>query len=654
MSLDSTANLRVNCNITAGGGITASGNSGSITVLGTNGGAGGQTVTTCLTGGGVTIGQFFSGNGPFIYGTPSLTLQSANGTIGLMRNNLNVDGNITAINTSNTGTLGVAGLTTLSSNLVLPLGTVGLGVVSAQSFTTEPNLVNLINNAPTNGMGQTTGFPGLASWTASNQQPLQISGYNGINFVGGRGNWDAGASHMCVVDGQVGIRTRNPQQTLDVSGNIRASGTLIVTNTFSLGGANLGFSGNNNNNRITVTGAIGDAHLNTGELYAHRYIGNAGNMSFRTGGVYNRGADAASSAYQSVNWIPGTYAGAVVNTYDNTGQAACGILCSGQTSQARIEFFLVDNPVQGNAPARVGFFDTSSFTVNGNVNVGISGTGRDFTIYSSFNSNFGMRMWTDSAGTSHLRYNFGTLYIIDSNGTGLYLAKGSTSWVAYSDERLKENIIPITNALDFCASLRTVKYSHIRENLSTPNKIGFIAQDFVNDYPEVVNIDRDDKFGLAYTEIIPIAVAAIKEQKIIVDSQASTIIGLETLASQSSTISGIQFSTLQGDTSQSSTISGIQFSTLQGDTSQSSTISGIQFSTLQGDTSQSSTISGIQFSTLQGDASQSSTISGIQFSTLQGDTSQSSTISGIHFSTLQQENLDFRSTIAAILEKYTL
>ena len=81
--------------ITANGGITASGNSGSITVLGTNGGAGGQTVTTCLTGGGVTIGKFFSDEGPYIYGNPKLALQSANGTIVIVANNLLVGGSIT-------------------------------------------------------------------------------------------------------------------------------------------------------------------------------------------------------------------------------------------------------------------------------------------------------------------------------------------------------------------------------------------------------------------------------------------------------------------------------------------------------------------------------------------------------------------------------
>ena len=182
----------------------------------------------------------------------------------------------------------------------------------------------------------------------------------------------------------------------------------------------------------------------------------------------------------------------------------------------------------------------------------------------------GMRLFVDNGGTSLIEYkNAAGFYIYNAAVSGVYLANGSTSWSAVSDERLKENIIPIVNALDFCASLRTVKYSLIRENLSTPNKIGFIAQDFVNEYSEVINIDRNNNLALAYTETIPIAFAAIKEQKIIVDSQASTITQVQTNAeTQSSTITQVQTNA----EAQSSTITQVQTNA----EAQSSTITGLQ------------------------------------------------------------------------------
>ena len=84
-----------------------------------------------------------------------------------------------------------------------------------------------------------------------------------------------------------------------------------------------------------------------------------------------------------------------------------------------------------------------------------------------------------------------------------------------------------------------------------------------------LNIDRNNNLALAYTETIPIAFAAIKEQKIIVDSQASTITQVQTNAeTQSSTITQVQTNA----EAQSSTITQVQTNA----EAQSSTITGLQ------------------------------------------------------------------------------
>ena len=514
-------------------------------------------------------------------------------------------------------TLNNGGLS-VSGSLYMSLGAVGIGVVSAQSFTTEANIENNLNNAPTNGMGKTIGFPGLSTYSGSNQQPLQITGYYGINFVGGTGNWITGASHMSIVDGKVGIQRKNPQYTLDVSGNINVTGdaTLGKYSTFLCFNNGTGYdsvkhiTGNSSGFLLSDNALLGDSWNLSYNAYASNSAWAIQNSGLPTSRFLLRGAQ-FEWYYGGTNAAPTSLAmtlnsaGLYVysNIYLPIGTSGVGISAQSFTTTANIGDMINNAPSYGmgatsgfaglgpysgaNQPIQIASYyginfvggvsgwapgassmcivdgkvgigtrnPTASLEVNGNVNVGIPNTGREFSIYSTFSSEFGMRMWTDGNGTSHLKYNFGTLYIIDNNGTGVYLARGSTSWVAYSDERLKENIIPITNALDFCASIRTVKYSHVRENLSTPNKIGFIAQDFVNDYPEVINIDRDDKLGLAYTETIPIAVAAIKEQKIIVDAQASTIRGLQTHSlTQSSTITGLQINA----EAQTSTITGLQ------------------------------------------------------------------------------------------------
>jgi hypothetical protein len=93
--------------------------------------------------------------------------------------------------------------------------------------------------------------------------------------------------------------------------------------------------------------------------------------------------------------------------------------------------------------------------------------------------------------------------------------------------------------------VRTVKYSFINANSSVPTQIGFLAQDFQALFPEVVSNNDGTHLGLSYSDTIPIAVAAIKELNTIVETQGSTIIGVQSESSQGSTIVGIEFSTLQ-------------------------------------------------------------------------------------------------------------
>jgi hypothetical protein len=80
---------------------------------------------------------------------------------------------------------------------------------------------DLVNGSPSYGMGKvTSGLAGLGPWTvAANQNPLQIANYYGINFVGGVSGWGAGASHMCIVDANVGIGVTNPTYRLHVGGS---------------------------------------------------------------------------------------------------------------------------------------------------------------------------------------------------------------------------------------------------------------------------------------------------------------------------------------------------------------------------------------------------------------------------------------------------
>jgi hypothetical protein len=123
-----------------------------------------------------------------------------------------------------------------------------------------------------------------------------------------------------------------------------------------------------------------------------------------------------------------------------------------------------------------------------------------------------------------------SLYVQNASG-GVYLTNTGTSWTSNSDERLKENLVPIENGLSKVCSLRSVIGNFIADETkkSTPF---LIAQDVQAVLPEAVTTStlkgdetNTEYLGVAYTEIIPLLVAAIKELKAEVDSLKAQING---------------------------------------------------------------------------------------------------------------------------------
>ena len=110
-------------------------------------------------------------------------------------------------------------------------------------------------------------------------------------------------------------------------------------------------------------------------------------------------------------------------------------------------------------------------------------------------------------------------YVTNTSGTGVYLPNGNTSWVANSDERLKDVIEPITDAVNKVSTLRAVigKYKTDEEGV---RRSFLMAQDVQAVLPEAVHVNTDNEktLGLSYTEVVPLLVAAIKELKAEVDA----------------------------------------------------------------------------------------------------------------------------------------
>jgi hypothetical protein len=113
--------------------------------------------------------------------------------------------------------------------------------------------------------------------------------------------------------------------------------------------------------------------------------------------------------------------------------------------------------------------------------------------------------------------NTAAAFFVQNSGGGVYLSTNATSWAAVSDERLKENLVPIANGLSKVCSLRSVIGNYISDESKKPTPF-LIAQDVQAVLPEAVTIstqkDSDTEYlGVAYSEVIPLLVAAIKELK---------------------------------------------------------------------------------------------------------------------------------------------
>lgn len=107
-----------------------------------------------------------------------------------------------------------------------------------------------------------------------------------------------------------------------------------------------------------------------------------------------------------------------------------------------------------------------------------------------------------------------------------------------SDARFKRDIQPLSYGLKDLMQLRPVSFSWKDSREDDKRRIGFIAQDLQSVLPEVVR-DREwvapekdggggewkpvERLGVAYSEIIPVTVAAIQEQQGLIEQQARTI-----------------------------------------------------------------------------------------------------------------------------------
>ena len=95
-------------------------------------------------------------------------------------------------------------------------------------------------------------------------------------------------------------------------------------------------------------------------------------------------------------------------------------------------------------------------------------------------------------------------YRLDVAGT----IRATSDVIAFSDERVKENIKTIDNSLEKVNKLRGVEFNKIGEDTKS---IGVIAQEVEKILPEVVRTDDEGMKSVAYGNVVGVLIEAVKE-----------------------------------------------------------------------------------------------------------------------------------------------
>lgn len=306
--------------------------------------------------------------------------------------------------------------------------------------------------------------------------------------------------------------------TIAIIGNATLGGTLGVTGAATVGGvassAGVAVTGVSSK----IAGDYSNTTLKSQTLVQTSVLNGSTNL-----GVVPNGTSV----------IAGTYA---YNNSDPTNAKYLAMYCAGTNSI----IYSGGSGTSANTGNTLGFYvgnpNAAAMTIDnaGNVNIGMTPIGPGLNVAS--NGPYApiiIRCTGSSAGHWWMvGPNTGNNFtIFNQGGTGCYIADGGNTWGSQSDDRLKNIRSELTSALEAVKDIRTVRYTWKSEDdhaeaLGVANDsrvyVGVIAQDVQRHVPEAVSVHKN-YLGVAYSDLIPLCMAAIKELSSKLDSALASI-----------------------------------------------------------------------------------------------------------------------------------
>jgi hypothetical protein len=349
------------------------------------------------------------------------------------------------------------------------------------------------------------------------------------------GAYNNGGNNFVIRTNNGDVPVWNPWRTLITDGNYN-SYSPTLTGTGASGTWGISISGN----AATVTGGVytsGDQNITGAKLFyspTNSYINTTSNanqgltvyqstdvadafMTFHIGANYAAffGLGGAEDDLVWGGWSAGNVRHRILHSGNYnlyaptlTGGGASGTWGINVTGTAGSETLATVTARGASTPTNININNTSPtiylqdidhrsamIHVNSNVFYVLRGNGNNSTTWEPLNGYWPMELNLDT-----------------NNATFGASVTAAGDVTAYSDVRLKENIVTVENALEKVTGLRGVTYNR-KDNNDGKLHLGVIAQEVEQILPEVVKEDEKGMKHVAYGNMTAVLIEAIKEQQ---------------------------------------------------------------------------------------------------------------------------------------------
>jgi hypothetical protein len=370
------------------------------------------------------------------------------------------------------GALNITGATTLRSSL---------GVTGALNLTGNLNInTNKFNVTASNGNTTIGGSLNVNSANGITAERFVKNGATATNFLKAGGT-DATLTNAEVVTAIGYI----PANTASISGSFPLGNSLVCDQ--------LSFNGSLTNFTLRING---DPFIPAG---------GSANLIVSLGGVIQRpGTD-----FEIVQSPPGTNTSTIrFSTAPASGTNHFIVALGGQGSLiSNIDW---DTKGQILVATANNAADTLEVGANNTVLTADSSTGTGV----AWKNNISVGTLTLTSNTASSSSTTGDLVVSGGVGIGGYLyVAGDITAFSTSDQRLKDNITPISNALNKVLSISGNTFDWNDKSEKEGTDVGVLAQEVLEVLPEAVTTRDNGYLAVRYEKIIPLLIEAIKELK---------------------------------------------------------------------------------------------------------------------------------------------